>query len=325
MIDITLQNFENDLLQDSMQQPILLDIWAPWCGPCKSLGPMLEKLETAYEGRFKLAKLNSDDQPEIAGQLSQAFGVRSIPFCVMFHQGQPVDGFVGAIPENEIRAFLDKHVPGADAAGAGFSNETDAESADALLAEGDTDSALAKLQEAVAIDPANEAARFDYLRLLIETSRTNPELLAQARQAYQPVAQRVLPNPRFDAIGHWLEASEKARDGRPHDALVAAIAANKRDFDARFELAQQFFATGAFTQALDELLEILMRDKAWSDELARKVYVAILELMTKPPVKAAAEKKSDAPKLELTGHSAAVGADPVIDQYRRRLSMTVLS
>jgi putative thioredoxin len=322
MIDITLQNFENDLLHDSMQQPILLDIWAPWCGPCKALGPMLEKLETAYEGRFKLAKLNSDDQPEIAGQLSQAFGVRSIPFCVMFHQGQPVDGFVGAIPESEIRAFLDKHVPGADEVAAG----QDAEAAEAMLAEGDTDSALTKLQEAVAIDPANESARFDYLRLLIETSRSNPELLAQARQAYQPVSQRVLPNARFDAIGHWLDASEKAATARPHDELVAAIAANKRDFDARFELAQSFFAAGAFTQALDELLEILMRDKSWNDELARKVYVGILELMTKPAAKPTPEKAAaDKPKLELTGHSAAVGADPVIDQYRRRLSMTVLS
>ena len=323
MIDITLQNFENDLLQDSMKQPILLDIWAPWCGPCRSLGPMLEKLELAYEGRFKLAKLNSDEQPEIAGQLSQAFGVRSIPFCVMFDQGQPVDGFVGAIPEGEIRAFLDKHVPGAGE----FAGEAEAEgeAAEALLAEGDTDAALARLQEAVAIDPANEAARFDYLRLLIETSRSKPELLAQARQAYQPVAQRVLPNPRFDAIGHWLDACEKARDARSHDALAAAIAANKRDFDARFELAQSFFAAGAFTQALDELLEILMRDKSWHDELARKVYVSILELMTKPPAKPAAEKKSDAPKLELTGHAAAVGSDPVVDQYRRRLSMTVLS
>jgi putative thioredoxin len=326
MIDITLQNFENDLLQDSMQQPILLDIWAPWCGPCKSLGPMLEKLETAYEGRFKLAKLNSDDQPEIAGQLSQAFGVRSIPFCVMFHQGQPVDGFVGAIPESEIRTFLDKHVPGADEFAAGFSDATDAESAEALLAEGDTDSALAKLQEAVAIDPANESARFDYLRLLIETSRSDPELLVQARQAYQPVAQRVLPNARFDAIGHWLDASEKSATARSHDELTAAIAANKRDFDARFELAQSFFAAGAFTQALDELLEILMRDKSWHDELARKVYVGILELMTKPAPKPVVDKAAaDKPKLELTGHSTAVGADPVIDQYRRRLSMTVLS
>src|SRR6187402_2306921 len=114
MQDITLANFEADLINGSLQQPVLLDIWAPWCGPCKQLGPVLEKLEVAYAGRFKLAKLNSDEQPEIAGQLSQAFGVRSIPFCVMFVGGNPVDGFVGAIPESEIRAFLDKHVPGED-------------------------------------------------------------------------------------------------------------------------------------------------------------------------------------------------------------------
>ena len=321
MIDITLQNFENDLLQASLKQPILLDIWAPWCGPCKALGPMLEKLEADYGGRFKLAKLNSDEQPEIAGQLSQAFGVRSIPFCVLFDQGQPVDGFVGAIPEGEIRKFLDRHLPGADELAA----ESEAEAAEALLAEGDTDAALARLQEAVAIDPSNESARFDYVRLLIETSRSQPELLAQARQAYEPVAQRVLPNPRLDALGHWLDSSEKARSARSHAELAAAIGANKRDFEARFELAQTWFAAGAFTQALDELLEILMRDKAWNNELARKVYVGVLELMTKPPAKAAAENPADKPKLELTGHSTAVSADPVVDQYRRRLSMTVLS
>ena len=321
MIDITLQNFENDLLQASLQQPVLLDIWAPWCGPCRSLGPMLEKLEADYGGRFMLAKLNSDEQPEIAGQLSQAFGVRSIPFCVLFDQGQPVDGFVGAIPEGEIRKFLDRHLPGADQLAA----DAEAEAAEALLAEGDTDAALARLQEAVAIDPGNETARFDYVRLLIETSRTRPELLTLARQAYEPVANRVLPNPRLDAIAHWLDASEKAVGARPREALDAAIAANKRDFDARFELAQTLFAAGSFTQALDELLEILMRDKSWHDELARKVYVGVLELMAKPAPKAVTENPADKPKLELTGHSTALSSDPVVDQYRRRLSMTVLS
>ncbi len=90
MPDISLQNFESDLIAASMQQPVLLDIWAPWCGPCKALGPVLEKLETDYAGRFVLAKLNSDEQPEIAGQLSQMFGVRSIPFCVLFKGGQPI-------------------------------------------------------------------------------------------------------------------------------------------------------------------------------------------------------------------------------------------
>ena len=143
--------------------------------------------------------------------------------------------------------------------------------------------------------------------------------------SYEPVASRVLPNPRLDALGYWLDASEGAQAGRPRDVLEAAIAANKRDFGARFELAQAHFAAGQFTQALDELLEILMRDKAWNDGLARKVYVGILELMAKPPAKSGAEAAVDKPKLEITGHAAAGPSDPVLDQYRRRLSMTVLS
>ena len=118
MPDISLQNFEADLITASTHQPVLLDIWAPWCGPCKALGPVLEKLETDYAGRFTLAKLNSDEQPEIAAQLSQMFGVRSIPFCVLFKDGQPVDGFVGARPEAQVREFLDKHVASAAEAAA---------------------------------------------------------------------------------------------------------------------------------------------------------------------------------------------------------------
>jgi putative thioredoxin len=311
MIDVTIQNFESELIATSMQQPVLLDIWAPWCGPCKVLGPVLEKLEVAYAGRFKLAKLNSDEQPEISSQLSQAFGVRSIPFCVLFDQGQPVDGFVGALPESQIRAFLDKHVPTTDELEA----EAEVGEAEALIAEGDPDAALAKLQQAVAIDPSNDDARADYLKLLLEQGA-----LAQAEAAFEPVAKKVAIDARFDALGHWIAAQRKAGNARSADTLTTALAANKRDFDARFELAQLHFAAGRFTAAMDELLEIVMRDKAWSSDLARKTYVAILALMAKPVPKAAEAAKG---ALEVTGKSAAVSADPVLDQYRRKLSMAL--
>lgn len=319
MIDITLKNLETDLIAASMQQPVLLDIWAPWCAPCKALGPVLEKLEVAYAGRFKLAKLNSDEQPEISSQLSQAFGVRSIPFCVLFDQGQPVDGFVGALPEAKVREFLDKHVPSAEELEA----EAEVEEAHALADEGDADAALAKLQEAVAIDPANDVARGDYVRLLIERSRTEPGLLAQARKAFEPIAGKTMLDARLNALGLWLAACEQAPKARGEAELSAAIATNKRDFDARFALAQSRFAAGRFTDALDELLEIIMRDKAWSDQAARKTYVAILELMTKPAPKAAAGAGAKAGALELTGKAAMVSADPVVDGYRRKLSMAL--
>ena len=314
MIDISLQNFESDLINASLAQPVLLDIWAPWCGPCKALGPVLEKLEVAYAGRFKLAKLNSDEQPEISGQLSQMFGVRSIPFCVMFKGGQPVDGFVGALPEGELRKFLDKHVPSAEEAAA----EEEVQEAADLAAEGDADSAIERLQEAVAINPGNDAARYDYLRALLIAGRVD-----DARRAFEPVAGKLMLDARLAACGHWLAACEKAATARSLETLAAAIAANKRDFDARLELAQTHFAAQRFTQAMDELLEIVMRDKAWNDEIARKNYVAILELMSKPAPAKSADAAAPKGTLEVAGKMAATPADPVVDQYRRKLSMAL--
>jgi putative thioredoxin len=315
MIDITLQNFEAELITASQSQPVLLDIWAPWCGPCRTLGPTLEKLETAYAGRFKLAKLNSDDVPEIATQLSQMFGVRSIPFCVMFAGGQPVDGFVGAIPEAQIREFLDKHVP----PGEELAADEDAGAADDLMAEGDLESTLSKLSRAVEADPANDAARFDFVKALLELG-----LLAEAREAFAPVAARaadtLVPSPRLAALATWLAAMEAAA-ALDAPALQAAIAANKRDFESRFALAQSHLAGQRFTEAMDELLEIIMRDKAWNGEAARKAYVAILELLTKPAPKPAAEVKGGA--LELSAKATVVQSDPLIDQYRRKLSMAL--
>jgi putative thioredoxin len=316
MIDITLQNFESELINGSMQQPMLLDIWAPWCGPCRTLGPLLEKLEVAYAGRFKLAKVNADEVPEISTQLSQMFGVRSIPFCVMFVGGQPVDGFVGAVPEAQIREFLDKHVP----AGEVLEAQEDVAEAEDLMAGGDLEAALVKLQNALETDPANEVARFDYVKALLELG-----LLAEANAAFEPVAAKaadsITPHARFAALALWLAATERAAAGLNASELQAAIAANKRDFEARFALAQSLFARQSFTEAMDELLEIIMRDKAWNNGLARKTYVAILELMSKPAPKAAAAEAKGT--LELAGQAAVVSRDPLLDQYRRKLSMAL--
>jgi putative thioredoxin len=241
------------------------------------------------------------------------FGVRSIPFCVMFKDGQPVDGFVGALPEAEVRKFLDKHVPSAEEIAA----DEGVNEAHELLAEGNTDSALERLQEAVAINPGNDAARADYLRALLAAGR-----VAEARRVFDAAAGKHMLDARLAACGLWLAANETAATARSPEALAAAIAANKRDFDARFELAQTHFAAQRFTQAMDELLEIIMRDKAWSDELARKTYVAILELMSKP---VAAKAEAAAPKgaLEVAGKMSAAPSDPVVDQYRRKLSMAL--
>ncbi|KAF1072493.1 tetratricopeptide repeat protein [Variovorax sp.] len=306
MIDITLENFQDELIEASLARPVLLDIWAEWCGPCKQLGPVLEKLEVEYAGRFTLAKLDADKVPQISSQLSEMFGVRSIPFCVMFKDGQPVDGFVGAIPAEKIREFLDKHVPGADEAEAAAEEEA----AQEALAEGDTEGALEKLQHAVATDPANDDARFDYVKLLLQLGRSD-----DAKVAFAPVIAKAAAVRRFEALQRWMDAIDFATPptgAAPAVAeLDAKIAANKRDFQARFDRARLLVAEQQWTAAMDELLEILMRDKAWSEELARKTYVAILELIEPPKVKVA--------------DGQIPPDDPTVATYRRRLSSVVLS
>jgi putative thioredoxin len=306
MIDITLENFQTELIDGSMTTPVLLDIWAEWCGPCKQLGPVLEKLELEYAGRFTLAKLDADKVPQISSQLSQMFGVRSIPFCVMFKDGQPVDGFVGALPADKIREFLAKHVPDADEAEAAEHEEA----AQEALAEGDTESALEKLQHAVATDPANDDARFDYVKLLLMLGHND-----EAKVAFAPVIAKTTLVRRFDALQRWMDAIDFAAARVDGAGAVAEfdqkIAANKRDFQARFERARVLLSEQRFTDAMDELLEILMRDKAWGEELARKTYVAILDIIEPPKPKVA---EGQIPP-----------DDPTVASYRRRLSSVVLS
>lgn len=304
MIDITLENFEAEVITASMTTPVLVDIWAEWCGPCKQLGPVLEALETEYAGRFALAKLDADKVSPIAGQLSQMFGVRSIPFCVLFKEGQPVDGFVGALPAAKVREFLDKHVSSAEAAVA----EAEDASAQAALAEGDTDAALEKLQHAVATDPANDDVRCDYVKLLLELGRED-----EAKVAFAPMIAKAPAVRRIGALKFWMDALDFATTSGAgaQASFDTAIAANKRDFDARFGRARCLVAQRRWTDAMDELLDILMRDKAWNNEAARKAYIAILELIEPPKPKVA--------------DGQIPPEDPVVATYRRRLSSVVLS
>ena len=299
MIDVTIENFESEVIAASMETPVLVDFWAPWCGPCKVIGPLLEKLETDYAGRFKLVKIDSDQEQQLAG----AFGIRSIPTCILLKGGQPVDGFMGALPEGKIKEFLDKHVPA--------EQELEAEAAEEevldVLAEGDTGAALEKLQHAVATDPANDDARFDYVKLLLQLGRTD-----DAKVAFAPVIAKTAAVRRFDSLQRWQNAIDfagaQADGAAPFDARIAA---NKRDFEARFGKAQWLMAHQQWTAAMDELLEILMRDKAWSDDLARKTYIAILDVIEPPKPKVA---EGQIPP-----------DDPVVATYRRRLSSVVLS
>ena len=317
MIDVTVENFEAEVIAASSQIPVLLDFWAPWCGPCKSLGPVLEKLELDYAGRFKLVKINSDDEQ----QLSQAFGIRSIPTCVLMMDGKPVDGFMGALPEGKLREFLDKHLPGEDALLA----EKDLNAAEDLLAEGNADAALAKLQEALAVNPANDDARFEYVKLLMAIGE-----LEKAQSALAPALAQIPLQLRFEALKHWGEALHFAETDERAQWQVAQFDAliekNKRDFDTRLAKARLLMAAAEWTAAMDELLEIVMRDKTWSEEAARKNIVAILELLT--PAKPKGEQPvpgKSAGGIELTGKAAALD-DPqaeLVSKYRRKLSMAL--
>jgi putative thioredoxin len=318
MLDITTENFETEVIHASLSVPVLVDFWAPWCGPCKSLTPILEKLETAYEGRFVLAKINSDEQQELAA----AFGIRSIPTCVLMMGGKPVDGFMGALPEGKLREFLDKHLPGEEQLQA----QADAEEAQDHLASGDIASALARMAQALQADPANDELRYDYIKLLIGSGD-----LDQAAAQLAPTLARIpVPLP-FEALQQWLNALEfvgnDPRGQWPLEKFDEAIAANKRDFTARFAKARVLMAANEWVAALDELLEIIMRDKKWDEEAPRKTFVAILELLTPPKPKAAAPDASgkSAGGIELAGPTTVQQDEQaaLVSAYRRKLSMAL--
>ena len=302
MINVTVETFDTEVIEASSQIPVLVDFWAPWCGPCKVIGPLLEKIETDYAGRFKLVKIDSDQEQEI----SQAFGIRSIPTCVLLVDGKPVDGFMGALPESQVKAFLDKHLAPADVLEA---EVTAVEVSDAPAAN-DPAAIRETLHQAMLKAPDDENARFDYVKLLLNAGEVDA-----AKVAFAPVIAKTTLVRKFDALQRWMNAidfkTDRADSAEAVVALDTKIATNKRDFDTRFAKAQVLMAHQQWTAAMDELLEILMRDKAWSDDLARKTFIAILDIIEPPKVKVA------------DGQIPPV--DPTVATYRRRLSSVVLS
>ena len=258
--DVSIEEFEAKVLIPAETVPVVVDFWAPWCEPCKVLKPMLEKLAEEYKGRFILAKVNSDESPELA----QHFGVRSIPSVKVLFQGQLVDEFNGAIPESQIRAFLDRI-----ALPEGPEQINLREQAAALVAEGKLDDALAILVQASQANPQDQAIQLDAVDVLMQLGRKD--------EAKQLLAGDYANEPeRANALRARLALLDGAADTAP---LEARLAANPDDHAARLELSKAYAAQSRFREALDAALEVVRRDRFFDEGAGRKALLQIFEAL----------------------------------------------
>lgn len=266
MIDTTLERFKEDVIDASMQTPVVLDFWAPWCGPCKTLGPMLEKLEQQYGGRFRLVKVDTDAQPELA----QHFRIRSIPTVFGIVNGQPVDQFQGAVPESQLREFIDRLLP----------NPGDVELEQAMQAaeRGDTAAAVGHLQKALASDPANDGARLMYAQLLLQD---NDAGAAQAQLAH--LSAQSLQDPEVQALAERVRRQVAEGAEPPPVELLNAVAGKPDDLQARLDLARHYIGQKTWAPALEQLLEIVRRDRTFGDDVGRKTMIEVFGLASAQP------------------------------------------
>jgi putative thioredoxin len=262
--DTTTASFGPDVVQESRNQPVLVDFWAPWCGPCKQLGPVIEKAVREAGGKVKLVKMNTDEHPTIAGQL----GIKSIPAVIAFVNGQPVDGFVGAQPESQIKQFIDRLIKPLDAAAAGQLLEQ----ADKLLAEGDLPGAAEIYGGVLAQAPSEVRAMAGLVRVQFMTGD-----LDGAKEMLASVPPDKANDPALAAIRAQIELAESAPDERELKKLEAAFAKNANDHQARHDLAVALAAAGRKDEAVDHLLDIVRKNREWNEDGARKQLVQLFE------------------------------------------------
>jgi putative thioredoxin len=262
--DTTTQTFMKDVIEESKRQPVLVDFWAEWCGPCKQLTPVLEKVIKAAKGKVKLVKMDIDKHPAVAGQL----GIQSIPAVFAFVNGQPVDGFLGNLAESQVVAFLERVTKGKIG---GEENDMLA-AADAALAEGDAASAADLYAQVLAQDAGNVAALGGLARAYLKTGATE-----QAKQTLALVPEAKRNDPAVAAARAALELAEQAKSVGPIAELEQKVAANPLDHQARFDLAVALNSKNQRQEAVDHLIEIVRRDRKWNDDGARRQLVQFFE------------------------------------------------
>ena len=262
--DTTTQTFMKDVIEESKRQPVLVDFWAPWCGPCKQLTPVLEKAVKATKGKVKLTKMNIDEHPAIPGQM----GIQSIPAVIAFVNGQPADGFMGALPESQVVAFLERLTKEK----IGGEEQDLLKTADAALAGGDAAGAADMYAQLLSEDAANVPALAGLARCYVETGA-----LEQAKQTLALVPEAKRNEVVVAAARAALEVAEQAKSLGPVTELEEKVRANPLDHQARFDLAIALNATGKREDAAQHLLEIVRRDRKWNDDGARKQLVQFFE------------------------------------------------
>jgi putative thioredoxin len=262
--DTTTQAFIKDVVEESKRQPVLVDFWAPWCGPCKQLTPILEKAVRAGKGKVKLVKMNIDEHPAIPGQM----GIQSIPAVIAFVNGQPADGFMGALPESQVTAFLDRLTKG----GIDAEAKDLLKAADAALAGGDATGAANLYAELLAEDNTNIQALAGLARCYVQTGA-----IEQAKQTLALVPESKHNDSAVAAARAALELAEQAKTLGPVADLEQKVQANPLDHQARFDLALALNGQGRRMDTLEHLISIVKRDRKWNDDGARKQLVQLFD------------------------------------------------